>query len=672
MRGKKFLGVFTVAYTIGRIRHSTTKESDMISAVQSRAWRGAGPGPAILFFFLLFSLALPGRSAADPYRDAALTVTQQLLMLFPPAEGFVVSLPAGEVFIDLAEGDLMRPGMELLVYREGDEIVHPISGDVLGIHEDRLGYITIREVEEKYSVGLLSGEAGEVRPGDRVRISARPLRVLLLFSGESPYLETGSMARSLLEATDESRRFRLTDEPEWLPRLKELELTIDELLADAEVRRRLGKEVKADLLVVVSAPAEEDSTLGIEVRSLWTGRTLAEFRQPWSAPEEVEYDEPRKFSPFSLFRRREQRPSKREYVTKDLSTAALNLVTGDFTGEDDLEVMITDGIRISLYGWSDGGLIWKWESEKDNWQILDLGAGDLDGDGRDEVFVTKVRRGQLLTEALSWGAGEWHSKGRLEGGFLRILPGDGGQSVLLGQKGGVTTVFTGPVREYTWEDNTFKPGGSMVLPREVDILGMGLDDVDGDGEAEILYLDSAGRLNVLSPEGEHLSSTKERFGGYPSRVTPEEYFGPRLVDGGVMDGYFRTEHPEESTGKSVTEDIFASFQGRILSGRGEDGSLLVALPRNYSGAGKVLPNLRKFGRGEVVILQWVDGRFEELRRSRKQEGYVADVAWGDTDGDGEAELLTAVNLPTGRLLKQAGSLVTWSYGLGGEIPEKGE
>ena len=71
---------------------------------------------------LVLSFLFPAGAAADPYRESALDLTRQLVALFPPGEGYVVSLPAGEVYVDLAEANLMRPGMELFVYREGADI----------------------------------------------------------------------------------------------------------------------------------------------------------------------------------------------------------------------------------------------------------------------------------------------------------------------------------------------------------------------------------------------------------------------------------------------------------------------------------------------------------------------------------------------------------------------
>ena len=72
-----------------------------------------------------------------------------------------------------------------------------------------------------------------------------------------------------------------------------------------------------------------------------------------------------------------------------------------------------------------------------------------------------------------------------------------------------------------------------------------------------------------------------------------------------------------------------------------------------------MPNLRRFDRGEAVVLRWEDGSLVESGQSRQQEGYVADLAVADLDGDERPEIIMAVNQPSGALLKAKGSLVIW-------------
>ena len=142
--------------------------------IERGAGGSAGRVRSLVALTVIIALLFPAEAArARGYRETALSFVQQLVRFFPPAEGYVVSLPGDEVYVDLSEADLLRPGMELLVFREGKDIVHPVTGDVLGTYEERIGYLTVTEVQEKYSAGSAVAGAGEIRAGDRVRISGR-------------------------------------------------------------------------------------------------------------------------------------------------------------------------------------------------------------------------------------------------------------------------------------------------------------------------------------------------------------------------------------------------------------------------------------------------------------------------------------------------------------------
>ena len=70
-----------------------------------------------------------------------------------------------------------------------------------------------------------------------------------------------------------------------------------------------------------------------------------------------------------------------------------------------------------------------------------------------------------------------------------------------------------------------------------------------------------------------------------------------------------------------------------------------------------------------MILEGPPGSPEEARRSRAFDGYVADLARADIDGDGSAEILFVVNRGAGLLQGERGKLVAWR--LAG-APEQGE
>jgi len=84
-------------------------------------------------------------------------------------EGYVVEREGKTVILDLGKGKV-SVGEVFKILRGGKEIVHPVTGQVLGRLEEEVGKAVVVKVEDKFSVAELSEDRG-VSKGDRVRLS---------------------------------------------------------------------------------------------------------------------------------------------------------------------------------------------------------------------------------------------------------------------------------------------------------------------------------------------------------------------------------------------------------------------------------------------------------------------------------------------------------------------
>ena len=90
--------------------------------------------------------------------------------------GFVIKVTElGEVFIDFGERSGIRSGMVLNVYKEGEEIVHPVTGRVLKGGHIFIGELEVRRVGLDYSIAVVSAlDPGKsIETGDVVRLPGR-------------------------------------------------------------------------------------------------------------------------------------------------------------------------------------------------------------------------------------------------------------------------------------------------------------------------------------------------------------------------------------------------------------------------------------------------------------------------------------------------------------------
>src|ERR1700687_2645447 len=108
--------------------------------------------PALL---LLTFAAVPASAQTPPAGGQAprqnSTLVEQVAALFPKVEGDVIQVSGGKVTLSVGQRDGVVAGVELAVYREGEELKHPKTGEVLGRTEKTVGRVSVIDVFEAYS-----------------------------------------------------------------------------------------------------------------------------------------------------------------------------------------------------------------------------------------------------------------------------------------------------------------------------------------------------------------------------------------------------------------------------------------------------------------------------------------------------------------------------------------
>lgn len=162
---------------------------------------------ACLVALALLIAPAAARSQSAPASLAVLV--DEVTSLFPTIEADVIEVRGDVLTLSVGRRDGVRPGVELILYRQGRELRHPRTGEVLGRTEADLGRVVVGEVFEAYSTGTPVG-ADDVRPGDRARVSAGKLRltVVPLVDGVRANLAEAAV-QELLEALGRTDRFQV-------------------------------------------------------------------------------------------------------------------------------------------------------------------------------------------------------------------------------------------------------------------------------------------------------------------------------------------------------------------------------------------------------------------------------------------------------------------------------
>jgi hypothetical protein len=191
------------------------------------------------------------RPETGPTGSAQMTaLIDQLMDLFPKLEGDVLEVRDGTLTLGAGAKVGSRPGLEVELFRQGREIRHPRTGEVLGRAEDVLGATRIAQAQENLSMAP-APKGVEIKPGDRFRVPSTKVNIVLL-----PLL--GGIRETLVEtATQEmverlaaTGRFRVTMGDTINVYLAQQKLTATDFLAGKGVRET-AEQFKANNILAV-------------------------------------------------------------------------------------------------------------------------------------------------------------------------------------------------------------------------------------------------------------------------------------------------------------------------------------------------------------------------------------------------------------------------------------
>jgi len=164
----------------------------------------------IVALAVLVAVAGTGTSGAQTLPPSLGVLVDQVLALFPKVDGEVIEVQDGTITLALGSRDGLISGVELTLYRQGRELRHPRTAEILGRTEQAVGRVVIQQVFESYSTGT-AGQGSEVQPGDRARVSAGKIKLSLV-----PIVEGGvkeglveAAVHEVIEALNRTGRFQI-------------------------------------------------------------------------------------------------------------------------------------------------------------------------------------------------------------------------------------------------------------------------------------------------------------------------------------------------------------------------------------------------------------------------------------------------------------------------------
>ena len=109
-------------------------------------------------------------SATSGLQEMVVEMSQKIMKNFP-LEGYVVNRSGDSVTIDLGLRTGVKKGMRFIVFKEGQVIKHPKTGEVLDVERIQTGTVTIADISQKISTAKIEEESepGSINYGHFVK-----------------------------------------------------------------------------------------------------------------------------------------------------------------------------------------------------------------------------------------------------------------------------------------------------------------------------------------------------------------------------------------------------------------------------------------------------------------------------------------------------------------------
>jgi hypothetical protein len=394
----------------------------------------------------------------------------------------------------------IKEGMRLEILRRGEPFSHPITEELIGFTEDRVGRAEVMDIgPEGSKLKVLEGSPNVY---DILRLSSSRVRALFY---QLPDVEW-NLSEEYYYRLKDAGRFQMTDTSPG-------RATDEEITEEARI---LNTEV-----AIILSSAQVDEKTVLSQRLVWT-KDSTEL-----SSEEVllEKDVIRKFRLGEEF----FTPEKGEPTisfTIPYSTRLVGIADMDGDDVEELAISTSNVIRFYSVGPSLKPALNAREIKgKISENFLWMDINDIDDDGADELLVVSKHNGSIISRIYKYENQSFQLVWTKDV-FARFIDGE-----LYAQEHMLEGGYKGPVfhvdlmGENSVSDELREGNDILSLPEGINIYDFSFVTTPGGSRALLAY-DRRGYLNLLDDKGAILWRSNEEYGG-PVKEIPKD---PDMVE----------------------------------------------------------------------------------------------------------------------------------------------
>jgi len=540
-------------------------------------------------------------------------VAAEIASYFPKIQGEVQAVDGDRVTINMGTKNGLVAGMTLMLWRDGKEILHPVTGALIGRTEDEIGTFEVSSLAETSCTGYMKEKKKQPNVGDKARITPKKINLAVL-PVEAAH---SKIMQSLAERLSDSGRFMV------LPADKVAAYLQGRKERDTALINDMAKVFSLDVVVACSTYPAEGGRVLLTAKLFYAGearpfRTVVAILDLQDKRELIG-----EIKPYFA-------PSLKDDKTgiTDLPFAARFVVAADFERRGTLQYAFSDGQRIHIYKRDATGWVEEWAepapADVEGRQHVNIDAADINGNGTPELFVTLLQKDKVLSYVLEYREGIYQRIAEVPA-FLRVLSYPGKGALLLGQPYDIKNFFGGKPQVYAWSGGKYAPDREFPLPKGFTLYGFAIIEA-GEADPLIVAFDDKDRI-IVYLRGSPIWKSEDIYPSFAVSANKAVATASAVISQSVADA--------DSSQK-------VKIVGRILAmDTNGDGREEIIVPKNI--ASSYLPI---FTNAEIVDLGWTGSRLEKRWSIPEIGGAVLDYQLLKSEGGG-ARILSLVQDPGG-------------------------
>ncbi len=290
------------------------------------------------------------------------------------------------------------------------------------------------------------------------------------------------------------------------------------------------------------------------------------------------------------------------FRSKGIPAEAMDVNAGDLDGDGKEEIVLLTRQALMIYRHENGAFRMLATVDLPNHlRYHALTLGDLNHNGVQEIYISGSNGDNPEASAMEWNGKKLTTLFERAPWYLAAINAPGQAPLLMGQQRLASEFGGGDIFTMQLTKNGVAENKTLPIPKGINIFDFTLADIDADGASEIIAINSANRLQVFDNKG-----------------------GLRWTSGeihGASNNFFGTLTSANNAANADKETVWVHTRV-VAADLDFDGTSDILVGSNRLETVNFMPNLRYFDGSSLSAFHWQQGSMNKLWETKKIAGYI--------------------------------------------------